>query len=132
MRLVHKERTGWKPVAGGWKRRLAREHDDDGRAILMEKHAACPQCFHLKDSSPTDWMAVTHNLSPHELEKELSAAGWIFFHMAIAIRTTAFGFNRAKMIHAALKRLVANVRRQGCNALKSTTWRPAGSWACRM
>lgn len=101
-------------------------------AILMEKHAACPQCFHLKDSSPTDWMAVTHNLSPHELEKELSAAGWMFFHMAIAIRTTAFGFNRAKMIHAALKRLVANVRRQGCNALKSTTWRPAGSWACRM
>jgi hypothetical protein len=93
-------------------------------AILMEKHAACPQCFHLKDSSPTDWMAVTHNLSPHELEKELSAAGWIFFHMAIAIRTTAFGFNRAKMIHAALKRLVANVRLQGCNALKSTTWRP--------
>jgi hypothetical protein len=86
--------------------------------ILIEKHAACPQCFHLKDSSPTDWMAVTHNLSPHELEKELSAAGWTFFYMANAIRTTAFGFNRAKMIHVALKRLVANVRRQGCNCLE--------------
>jgi len=29
-------------------------------------------------------MAVTHNLSPHELEKELSAAGWTFFYMANA------------------------------------------------
>ena len=86
--------------------------------ILIEKHAARPQCFHLKDSSPTDWMAFTHNLSPYELEKELSAAGWTFFYMANAIQTTAFGFNRAKMIHAALQRLVTNVREQRCNCLE--------------
>jgi len=86
--------------------------------ILIEKHAACPQCFHLKDSFPSDWMAVTHNLSPHELEKELSAAGWTFFYMANGIRTTAFGFNRAKMIRAALRHLVRNVSQQRCNCLE--------------
>ena len=89
-----------------------------GGTILIEKHAACPQYFHLENSFPTDWMAVTHNLSPNELEKELSATGWTFFYMGNAIRTTAFGFNRAKMIHAALKRLVTNVRQQRCNCLE--------------
>jgi len=86
--------------------------------ILIEKHAACPQCFDLKDSLPSDWMAVTHNLSPHEFEREVSAAGWTFFYMANAIRTTACGFDRAKMIRAALKRLIRNVRQQKCSCLE--------------
>jgi hypothetical protein len=90
---------------------------EDG-TILIEKHAACPQCFHLKDSFLSDWMEVTHNLSPHEFEKQLSAAGWTFFYMVGVVRTTAFGFNRAKMIHAALKRLVTNVRQRRCNCLE--------------
>jgi len=34
------------------------------------------------------------------------------------MRTKAFGFNRAKMIDAALKRLFTNVRQQRCNCLQ--------------
>lgn len=87
--------------------------------ILIEKDALHPRCFQLRDdSSPSAWMSVTHNLTPRELEKELSTTGWTFFYMASAIRMTAFGFDRAKTIHAALKHVIANVKRQKCNCLE--------------
>jgi hypothetical protein len=87
--------------------------------ILIEKHALRPQCFQLRDYAyPNAWMSVSHNLTPSELEKELSITGWTFFYMASAIRTTSFGFNRAKMIHAALKRIIADAKDQRCNCVE--------------
>jgi hypothetical protein len=38
--------------------------------------------------------------------------------MANSIRRTAFGFNRASMIAAALKRVITNVRQERCNCLE--------------
>ena len=38
--------------------------------------------------------------------------------MAGAIRTTVFGFDRLKMMGAALKRLIKNVKLQKCNCLE--------------
>jgi len=87
--------------------------------ILMDKDTLRPQCFQLEDDPyPNAWMSVRHTLTSHELEKELATAGWTFFYMAGAIRTMAFGFDRARMIHAALKRLIANVKLQRCNCLE--------------
>jgi hypothetical protein len=87
--------------------------------ILIEKDALHPQCFQLEDeSSPNNWMSVKHNLTPHELERELATAGWTFFYMAGAITTTAFGFDRTKTVQAALKRVMTNVRLQKCNCLE--------------
>jgi hypothetical protein len=88
-------------------------------SILIEKDAVHPRCFHLEDdSSPHAWMTVKHNLSSHQLEEELARSGWTFFFMAGAIRKIAFGFDRAKMIHAALKRLIAGVRTDKYNCLE--------------
>jgi hypothetical protein len=87
--------------------------------ILIEKDALRPACFQLEDAAgPNAWMPVTHHLTPHQLEAELAATGWNFFYMAHAIRTTAFGLNRANMIGAALQRVITNVRRQRCNCLE--------------
>ncbi len=86
--------------------------------ILMGKDTLRPQCFHLEDDPyPNAWMSVKHDLNPYELDKEIAAAGWTFFYMASAIRTTAFGFDRVKMIHAAVKRLIAGAKLQKCNCL---------------
>jgi hypothetical protein len=38
--------------------------------------------------------------------------------MANKIKTTVFSFNRARTIHAALKRVIASVREQKCNCLE--------------
>lgn len=88
-------------------------------SILMEKDALYPQCFELKDeSSPSAWMSVTHKLTPQDFETELAATGWTFFYMANRITATAFGFNRAKTIQTALRRIIAAVRQQRCNCLE--------------
>jgi hypothetical protein len=71
--------------------------------ILIKKDTVRPACFQVEDHSyPNGWMLVKHNLTFHELERELTTKGWTFFFMANAIRTMAFGFNRSKMTHAAL------------------------------
>jgi len=38
--------------------------------------------------------------------------------MATSIKMTSFGFDRTKMVHAALKRVITNVKEQGCNCLE--------------
>src|ERR1041384_3034309 len=87
--------------------------------ILIEKTTPRPKCFQLEDDAyPNAWMSVKHNLTSYELEQELATEGWTFFYMAREITMTAFGFDRAKMIHSALKRVIANVRQQKCNCLE--------------
>ena len=87
--------------------------------ILMQKDARHPPWFELDDDShPNDWRTVRHDLNPHDFEKELASAGWTFFYMASPIRAVKFGFDRARMIHAALKRLIRDVRLQKCNCLE--------------
>ena len=87
--------------------------------ILMDKDTLRPQCLQLEaDPYPNAWIPVKQNLTPNDLEKELSTAGWTFFYLASPISATAFGFNRAKMVHAALKRLIAQAKLQKCNCLE--------------
>src|SRR5688572_5436203 len=87
--------------------------------ILMGKDTVRPQCFEFGgEPYPGAWRSVKHNLNPFELEKELAGSVWTFFYIASAITATAFGFDRAKMIRAALKRLITNVKRQKYNCLE--------------
>jgi len=87
--------------------------------ILIDKDALRPQCFQVEGNSyPDAWMSLKPNLTPHEFEKELSSANWTFFYMANSISATAFGFNRARIIDAALKRVITKVRQQRCNCLE--------------
>src|SRR5260370_22643204 len=87
--------------------------------ILIERGTHLPQSFRLENESyPSAWMSVKSSLNSHELENELATTGWTFFYMAGGVRATAFGFDRQKTAHTALKRLIASVRLQKCNCLK--------------
>ena len=86
--------------------------------VLMAGDAPRPPCVQVDNQAfPSAWVSVTHSL-PHELEKCLLASGWTFFYMAGAFRTTAFGFDRTKMIHSALRRAIISVSQQKCNSLE--------------
>lgn len=88
-------------------------------AVLVKKGTPLPQRLGLEnDSTAMGWASVSNHLNAHELEKELAAAGWTFFYMAGSIRATAFGFDRQKMVEAALRRVIANVGLQRCNCLE--------------
>src|SRR4051794_29404882 len=87
--------------------------------ILIEKGTPIPPSFRLgTESYPNAWMPVARNRNSHEFEKELATAGWTFFYIAGEIRTISFGFDKQKMVDAALKRLIANVRLQKCNCVE--------------
>jgi len=88
-------------------------------AILVAKSAPLPEQWRLEnDATESGWGPLWNNLDGHQLEKELTTEGWTFFYMAGRIKATAFGFDREKMVHTALKRLIANTRLQNCNCLE--------------
>lgn len=88
-------------------------------AILIEKDALRPKCFDVEDSPYSgSWIPVKHNLTAHELERELAASGWTFFYMASPIAATAFGFDPSKRMQAALKRLIIEAKLHHCNSLE--------------
>ena len=87
--------------------------------ILLAKDAPRPPCIQVEDHLfPDAWVSVAHNPAPHELERNLTAAGWAFFYMAGAVTATAFGFDQPSMIRAALHRVITSVSRQRCNCLE--------------
>jgi hypothetical protein len=88
-------------------------------SILAAKSAPLPERWRLEsDATATGWAPLSNHLDGHQLEKELATEGWTFFYMAGRIKATAFGFDREKMVHTALKRLIASVRLQKCNCLE--------------
>ena len=87
--------------------------------ILIEKGTLLPEPLRLENESyPSTWMPVQNSPDPFGLERQLNAAGWTFFYMASEISTTAFGFDRGKMIRAALRRIITKVRLPMCNCLE--------------
>jgi hypothetical protein len=87
--------------------------------ILMAADVLHPQWFQLGDDShPNGWRTVRHDLNPHDFEQELASGGWAFFYIASPVTTTKFGFDRAKMMNSALRRLIKDTRLQRCNCLE--------------
>jgi hypothetical protein len=87
--------------------------------ILFEDGTALPESFRLESEAyPSSWMSMKSGLNAYDIEKQIKAAGWNFFYMAGQLSTSAFGFDRRKMIHSALKQIIAKVKLQKCNCLE--------------
>jgi hypothetical protein len=87
--------------------------------LFIERDAPRPLCFQIQDDAyRTGWLPVKYDRAVIELDAELSRRGWTFFYMANVVRKTALGFDRDKGISAALKRVMASVREEGCNCLQ--------------
>ena len=87
--------------------------------LLIQPDVVRPPCFMVEaEFNRNGWLLLKQTLTTRQLETELAATGWTFFFMAGPIRTTVFGFNRDKMISAALHRCIQAVKRQRCNCLQ--------------
>ena len=87
--------------------------------ILVKKSTPLPEPLRLEnDATATGWARIANDSDDRSLEKKLAGAGWTFFYMAGAIRTTVFGFERSSMLHRALKRLFTTVTQQKCNCIE--------------
>src|SRR5271168_137589 len=86
-------------------------------AILVEGNTILPASLRLKSGSAegTGWTGLVDNLDGRQIGQKLAAAGWTFFYSAGTIRTIAFGSEGHGTMQAALKRLIATAKLQGCN-----------------
>ena len=88
-------------------------------AIFVKKSTLLPEPLRLEeDATASGWAPVASDSDGRPLEKKLAGAGWTFFYMAGAIKTTAFGFEKSRMVHRALKRLFTTVTLQKCNCIE--------------
>lgn len=87
--------------------------------ILIDKDKLRPHFFAVEgDMYPDPWMSVKPSMAPSELEEELAASGWTISYVPGEVRTTAFGVDRRKIIHRAMKRLIRSASIQNCNCLE--------------
>jgi hypothetical protein len=87
--------------------------------IFVKKGTLLSEPLRLEnDATATGWAPVASDSDGRPLEKKLAGVGWTFFYMAGAIKTTAFGFEKSRMIHRALKRLFTTVTLQECNCIE--------------
>ena len=85
--------------------------------ILVQKSVRLPNTVLLQTESDSNgWAAIQDERST--FEKAVQEAGWTFFFMAGEIHATAFRFDRAKALRAAMERLTADVRSQHCNCIE--------------
>ena len=87
--------------------------------ILVEEGTHLPNSLLLQSESSSNGWAVIDNARA-AFEKAIQEAGWTFFFIAGEIKTTIFGFDRQKILRAALKRLIVNAKSQHCNSIEIT------------
>jgi hypothetical protein len=88
-------------------------------SIFIDEEARLPNFLQLQSEPHSSGWAVVKN-ARSAFEKEFPDAGWTFFFMAGEIKTTVFGFGRAKALNTALNRLIASVKAQHCNSVEIT------------
>lgn len=87
--------------------------------ILIEEGTYVPDSILLQGKPDSNGWAPL-NGARAVFENEMRQTGWTFFFMAGEIKTVVFGFDRQKALHAALKRLIANVKSHDCNGIEIT------------
>ena len=89
-------------------------------SFLVEEGTHLPNSLLLQSESSSNGWALVKN-ARSAFEKAIQEAGWTFFFIAGEIKTTVFGFDRQKILRAALKRLITNAKSQHCNSIEITS-----------
>jgi len=86
--------------------------------ILIENGTLMPEFRPPQGATYSNGWLSLGRVARAELEKSVSKAGWSFFYMAGHSKATVFGFNHARTMHKALKRLIADTTAQHFNCLE--------------
>jgi hypothetical protein len=87
--------------------------------IFIEESGRLPDALLLqREPHSSGWAAVQNARST--FDNEVPKAGWTFFFMAGEMKATVFGFDKQKTLRTALKRLIRDVKSQGCNSVEIT------------
>ena len=85
--------------------------------VFIEEGTTLPDSLKLESESySTGWRSVK-NLNGYGLDREIRKVGWTSFNLA-EIKTSVFGFDRAKAARRALNRALAKVKSENFNSLE--------------
>ncbi len=87
--------------------------------ILFQQGTNLPGSLLLQTASDSNgWVSLPGDRST--FDRAVQKAGWTFFFMAGELKATVFGFDKAKALRGALKKLTAGVKFQNCNSIEIT------------
>lgn len=88
-------------------------------SILVEEGTYLPDSLLLQSEAPSNgWAQIKDVLAA--FENSIHKAGWTFFFMAGEMKATVFGFDRQKILSAAVKQLTTKATAQHCNSIEVT------------
>ncbi len=85
--------------------------------VFIEEGTTLPDSLKFESESYSSGWRSVKNLNGYGLDREIRNVGWTFFNLA-EIKTSVFGFDRAKAAHRALNLALAKVKSENFNSLE--------------
>jgi hypothetical protein len=87
-------------------------------SILIEEGTFLPESLRFESEPYSNSWSLVRNLDGYGLERKIRLAGWNFFYMAGEIKASVFGFDTEKVIHRAIKRVLADLKADKFNSVE--------------
>jgi hypothetical protein len=87
-------------------------------SILIEEGTFLPESLRFESEPYSNGWRLVRNLDGYGLERKIRLAGWNFFYMAGEIKASVFGFDTEKVIHRAIKRVLADLKADKFNSVE--------------
>lgn len=88
--------------------------------ILLKQSQLMKESFALETSPCSKNWNLIKGMDGFAVDRKIHAAGWNFFFMAAEVKVMFFGVLSATKIQSALRRIVAQVKRQHFNGIEIT------------
>jgi hypothetical protein len=88
--------------------------------ILIRENTPLPATLALETEAMFPGWRGVRNLGGYELGRKMQKANWNFFYLAGAIPTIAFGHEKQKTLHRAVRRILAKLKGKNFNCLEIT------------
>jgi hypothetical protein len=85
--------------------------------VFIEEGTPVPDSLAFESAPYSDGWRSVKNLNSYDLDRKICAAGWTLFDLS-HVSASAFGFDREKAAHSAVKRALAKTKSDNFNALE--------------
>lgn len=88
--------------------------------ILVKEDTQFPDGFQLESAAYSPGWRSVKGMDGYALERKIHDAGWTFFYLAGESRVSVFGREGQETVRRVIKRILAGLTSEKCNALEVT------------
>jgi hypothetical protein len=89
-------------------------------AVLIRENTLLPADFAVETEAVFPGWRAVRNLDGYELGRKIQKANWNFFYLAGVITIIAFGREKQKTVHRAVREILANLNGKQFNSVEIT------------